>query len=219
MTLLACGYVLGRLRARARCRRLRLDLAMARHLAEHDSLTGLMNRSGAQHFYETRTAAGTTLAAVLVDLDGFKAVNDTWGHQVGDAQLMAVARRLTDACASIGAVASRLSGDEFLLLVPDADADLVQEQVMGILAQLGTPITLLAGDALMVSLTPGASAGIAVPQRDEPWSNLLRHADIALYQAKSLGGQAVLYTSGMQHPARRDLPGVRLRNSPLVNYA
>ncbi|NUP48425.1 MAG: GGDEF domain-containing protein, partial [Catenulispora sp.] len=200
--LLAFGYLLGHHRSRARCHRLRADLAAARHLAEHDALTGLVNRAGAQRYYEAQAASGVAVAAVLIDLDGFKGVNDTWGHEVGDAQLVAIARRLAEATAAIGAVAGRLAGDEFLLLMPDPDTALVHGQVAAILAQLGAPLTLVAADALLIDLTPRASAGIALPHPDRTWAGLLRRADIALYQAKAVGGHAVLHTSGMQHPRR-----------------
>lgn len=217
--LLAFGYVLGHHRSRARCHRLRADLAAARHRAEHDPLTGLVNRFGAQRFYEAQTASGVAVAAVLIDLDGFKDVNDTWGHEVGDAQLVAIAGRLADATAAIDAVAGRLAGDEFLLLVPGPDAGLLQAQVAAILAQVGAPLTLVAADALLIDLTPRASAGIALPHRDRTWAGLLRRADIALYQAKAVGGHAVLHTSGMQHPRRAGVRGSRLRDpAPVVDY-
>ena len=215
LPLLTSGYTLGRFCSRSRCRRLRTALTTARHLAEHDPLTGLLNRTGAQSFYESQAASSIV---VLVDLDGFKTVNDTWGHQVGDAQLVAIAQRLTDACAPIDAVAGRLSGDEFLLLLPETEPAAARAQVAAILAQLSTPITHSVVDAL-VNITPSASAGIAVPQGGQAWASQLRHADIALYQAKAVGGQAVLYATGMQQPARQDSRETRLRDSDLVNFA
>ncbi|MBW8817383.1 MAG: GGDEF domain-containing protein [Streptomyces sp.] len=220
--MLICGHLLGRICVRSRCRRLRNDLATAQWLAEHDLLTGLLNRAGAERHYETQTAAGRVLTAVLIDLDGFKAVNDTWGHHVGDAELVAVAERLAAECVPLGAVATRLAGDEFLLLVPDADPDAVHEvqaAVKAVLTRLSAPITLVAVDALQVSITPGASAGIALAEADGTWAVLLRCADIALYQAKTVGGRAVLYTPGMQQPSRRDVRGTRLRDAALANYA
>jgi diguanylate cyclase (GGDEF)-like protein len=232
--MLVCGYLLGRICARSRSRRLRTDLAAARWLAEHDQLTGLLNRAGAEHHYETETAAGRALTAVLIDLDGFKAVNDTWGHHVGDAELGAVADRLAAACVPLGAVATRLAGDEFLLLIPDTDPDAVQEVVQAVLTRLGAPMTLVVVDDLPVSITPRASAGIALPEGNGAWAPLLRCADIALYQAKTVRGRAVLYTPGMQQPSRHDVRGPdvggldvrgpdvrgpRLRDAALASYA
>ncbi|MFL6110480.1 MAG: diguanylate cyclase domain-containing protein [Catenulispora sp.] len=220
--MLIFGCLLGRACARFRCRRLRTDLATAQRLAEHDPLTGLLNRAGAERHYETQTAAGRVLTAVLIDLDGFKAVNDTWGHHIGDAELVAVAERLAAACVPLGAVATRLAGDEFLLLIPDADPDAVHEvqaAVKAVLTRLSAPITLVAVDALQVSITPSASAGIALPEADGTWAVLLRCADIALYQAKTVSGRAVLYTPGMQQPSRRDVRGTRLRDTALATYA
>jgi len=211
-TTLITGFLLGAIRARPELRRIRAELAAARRLAEHDPLTGLPNRAGARRHLDLQVAAGTAQIAVLIDLDGFKAVNDTWGHQIGDAQLAAVADRLAAACSLIGALASRLGGDEFLLLLRPADLPTVLGQVTAILAGLGKPMTLRTRDAVTVILSPGASAGIALPETGSAWADLLRHADIALYRAKARPGRAVLYTCGMQQPA---LPGLSTQSGSL----
>jgi diguanylate cyclase (GGDEF)-like protein len=217
-TMLTAGSLFGGVRVQSRFRQLRAELVAARWSAEHDPLTGLLNRVGVQRHYEAQVVAGRALVAVLIDLDGFKAVNDTWGHQAGDAQLAAVGGRLAEACAAIDAQASRLAGDEFLLLLPDADPRAVLEQVTAILARLSAPITLLAADTFLATTAPSASAGIALPEGEGTWADLLRCADIALYRAKAMNGQPVLYTCGMQQPSFRDSRGPRLRDSEVANY-
>ena len=197
---LITGFLLGAVRTCPSRRRLRADLAAARRQAEHDPLTGLPNRTGAQRRHELLLAAGSAHVAVLIDLDGFKAVNDTWGHQVGDAQLAAVAERLAAACSTIGAVACRLAGDEFLVLLPEADRCDVLRQVKAILAALGKPVTLRTEGSGTLSIRTSASAGIALPESESSWADLLHRADIALYWAKTLSGHAVLHTNGMKQP-------------------
>ena len=207
------GFVLGSVPALPLLRRLRTETVRARHLAEHDPLTGLPNRCGAQRHFHDQAAAGQACAAVLLDLDGFKAINDTWGHHVGDAHLTAVADRLTAGCRPIGGFAARLAGDEFLLLLPPVDPDTVLRQVTVLLARLGAPLALPVDDTTTITCTPGASAGIALPEPETTLADLLRRADIALYQAKALRGRAMLYTHGMRQPVSAGAhSGLRLRD-------
>jgi diguanylate cyclase (GGDEF)-like protein len=208
---LIAGFLLGAVCAWPKLRRTRTELASARWLAEHDPLTGLPNRAGAQRRHQLRVAAGQAYAAVLLDLDGFKAVNDTWGHRTGDAHLSAVAQRLAAACTPTGGLAARLGGDEFLLLLPHTDPHTAFEHVTAILAQLGEPMTLPVEDTTTITATPSASAGVALPEPGSTWADLLHRADIALYQAKTRPGHAVLYTRGMRQP----LPGSTLRGPRL----
>jgi len=200
---LIAGFLLGAVSAQPKLRHARAELADTRHLAEHDSLTGLLNRTGAHSYYHRRTTAGQ-YAAVLLDLDGFKTVNDTWGHQTGDMLLKALATRLSRACTAIGATASRLAGDEFLLLLPHCDARTAVVEAVKILDRLGAPIRLPLEDGAITAITPTASAGIALPRSDGSWSDLLRRADIALYQAKSRPGHVVLHTPDMNQPPVRN---------------
>src|SRR5690349_9857997 len=138
MTLLAAapagtaGFLAGLATMRHRVRRLSGDVAHARWLAHHDTLTGLPNRAGARHHFHREADAGRLSALALLDLDDFKTVNDTWGHLAGDAQLAAIAIRLQAECRDIGAVACRLGGDEFVLLMPSADPQTVVHQVEAI---------------------------------------------------------------------------------------
>ena len=166
--------------------------ASAIEQAMHDPLTGLPNRE----LFERRVVAALTgaaqeaagqetagPAALLVDLDRFKAVNDTLGHPVGDALLRLVAKRLRSVLRP-GDVVARLGGDEFALLVPPVPepVDLAQ-LAKRIVDVLGRPYLI---DGHLVNI--GASIGVAQAPRDgRGHSQLLRCADLALYHAKESG--------------------------------
>ena len=165
-----------------------------RHETLHDALTGLPNRTFLQlRLREAieRLEAGAIggLAAVIMDLDGFKEVNDTLGHQHGDALLVEVAERLILAAGSRATVA-RLGGDEFAVLVPDVVA---AKQAMdvgdAIIAGMRAPFAV---DDL--ELTVSASLGISLaPEHATTASGLLKKADIAMYSAKSAGAAAARF--------------------------
>lgn len=93
-TALIAGFLHGGVSAKAKLRQTRPQMAASRRLAELNPLTDLPNRAGAQRHLQLQAAAGRAPAAVLLDLDELKAVNDTWGHQAGDAVLIAVAQRV-----------------------------------------------------------------------------------------------------------------------------
>lgn len=158
-----------------------------RHQSLHDALTGLPNRvlilDRAQHVLARAQRDGTEVAALFVDLDGFKEVNDTLGHHVGDVLLAMVAHRLTTAVRASDTV-GRLGGDEFVVLVEgaslDAGAGAVADRLLDVLRE---PFHLPGSDR---ALTVGASIGIAVGLRPSP-DELLRDADAALYRAKAAG--------------------------------
>lgn len=210
---LITGVLIGAGSTRPKLRRTRAELADTRLQAECDPLTGLPNRAGALRHLHLQAAVGRAQAAVLLDLDKFKTVNDTWGHQTGDALLVAIAARLAHACTSIDALAARLSGDEFLLLLPQTDPRTVLSQVVTVLNRLHEPMKLSIDRATTTTLTPRASAGIALAEPGNTWADLLRYADIALYHAKTQPGEAVLYTRGMlQPPLPTAHHGPRLRD-------
>ncbi|MEY9930560.1 diguanylate cyclase (GGDEF)-like protein [Catenulispora sp. GP43] len=196
----ATGFLAGVATMRRRLRRAAGEAAHARWLADHDALTGLPNRTAARHHYQHAALAGRPPAAALLDLDDFKTVNDTWGHQVGDAHLVAVGERLAAACRDVGARAFRLGGDEFVLLLPSADAAAVVRDVRAIVCALGAPQFLKLDESRSVTLVPSASAGIAVPIAGDAFSDVLRCADVALYHAKRYGAAPHLYTPDMRHP-------------------
>jgi diguanylate cyclase len=157
--------------------------------AQRDPLTGLLNRSGLQEASERVLAAGQA-TLVFVDLDFFKEVNDTLGHELGDLLLCAVAGRLKGLLPP-NATLARQGGDEFVLLLPGAapQAEAVAEAVCRALAQpfaLGTAGGSAAQAAQAVQV--GASLGLAsAPGDGRDLMTLMRRADMALYAAKTAG--------------------------------
>ena len=170
-----------------RQRQIAAENAANRYLARHDELTGLPNR---KQFEEFTTAAingarqkGGKSALFALDLDGFKAVNDTLGHAIGDGLLRAAAKRLKASLRGDDLLA-RLSGDEFAIVVPDvADTDMLTPLADRILQLLSAPFRV-DGHEIQVS----CSIGLAVaPENGADLDSLMRNADFALYRAKSEG--------------------------------
>jgi len=159
-----------------------------RHAAEHDVLTALPNRAFflqalTQAMEAARLGPGRRCAILFVDLDGFKAVNDTHGHLAGDQVLVAVARRLESGLRA-GDTLARFAGDEFTILLDGVDDPrTTEETARRIAAALGAPLQV-AGRRLHVT----ASIGIAWagPSHGRP-EDLIRDADAAMYRAKALG--------------------------------
>ncbi len=155
------------------------------HAAHHDALTGLPNRTLFRKELEARIAvaraAGPYVAILLLDLDGFKNVNDTLGHATGDALLREVAERLSR-LAGPDDLVCRLGGDEFIILSAapsEGEACGFAEEVI---AEIGLPY-LLAERELSIA----TSIGLALSQPGFGPEELLKHADLALYEAKRLG--------------------------------
>ncbi|MBB2949217.1 diguanylate cyclase (GGDEF)-like protein [Actinoplanes lutulentus] len=155
-----------------------------RHQANTDGLTGLANRT---HLQEEMAEAldghqPGTVSLLLIDLDGFKAVNDTLGHPAGDALLAGVARRLTESVRGNDLVA-RLGGDEFAVLLRECDTTAAEHTARRILRSLETPLPV--GNGAMTRAN--ASIGAATAGPDADIETLLRDADIAMYAAKHAG--------------------------------
>jgi len=173
--------------------------------ALHDSLTGLPNRALILDRIGQMLARGrrqhTPVAALFLDLDNFKDINDTLGHRAGDQLLIEVGNRLGGAIRDSDTV-GRLGGDEFVVLAEgvslDAGVLVVAERILDVLA---TPFDLAGSD---VPLMVTASIGIAEGDRATPEA-LLQDADIAMYQAKSAGKQrAVRFLPSMQEAVDRN---------------
>jgi diguanylate cyclase (GGDEF)-like protein len=173
-------------------------------LATHDPLTGLPNRTLivdrlSQMLARFRRSGGP-IAAVFIDLDNFKQVNDTLGHAAGDELLSAVALRLKTVLRETDAL-GRLGGDEFVVIAEDMSLDVGPELIAQRLADsLGEPFTLLdARHRVLVT----ASIGVACAAKATCAEELLRDADIAMYRAKWEGkDRSVVCESGMQGAIR-----------------
>jgi diguanylate cyclase (GGDEF)-like protein/PAS domain S-box-containing protein len=157
------------------------------HLADHDALTGLLNRrlleDRLQQSINLARRNDSMVAVMLIDLDGFKAVNDQYGHLMGDYVLRTVAKRLKD-CVRESDTVARLGGDEFVVLLSGQrlaeDSGVVAEKILGALTE---PVA--AGGR---RFDIGASIGISIFPRDGAGpEQLLKHADAAMYRVKEAG--------------------------------
>jgi diguanylate cyclase (GGDEF)-like protein len=178
---------------------LRQALTDARHDAMHDVLTGLPNRALlrdrlARAFLRSERHA-SSVALVFVDLDGFKHVNDSLGHDAGDQLLMEVGRRFHGVVRETDTVA-RLGGDEFAVLVEDVtDVTDVTDVAERLLEVLTEPVSLEQRD-----VSVNASIGIAMSSAKATDSRtLLRNADVAMYEAKRSGGGRYVYFAEDMH--------------------
>ena len=169
---------------------LRHQLAAERHAAVHDDLTGLPNRRG---FYcagtaLVREAERRPLLAVLVDLDDFKRINDTFGHRAGDEVLVNVARRLAGIAA--GGLVARLGGDEFAAVLDQprghsggftGHGDCLAESARRLTEVLSAPISVAGGWKVAVR----ASIGVVAVTAGSGLDDVLERADAAMYRAKT----------------------------------
>jgi diguanylate cyclase (GGDEF)-like protein len=157
------------------------------HLARHDALTGLANRLFLNDRIERAVArarrTGNSVALLLIDLDGFKQVNDAHGHAVGDELLVVIANRLRE-CVREADTVARLGGDEFVVLLEDIRHPEGPGQIVDkLIAAVQMPVMLDAG-----TLRVSASIGIAcMPQHAGKADELLERADAAMYAAKAAG--------------------------------
>ncbi len=179
-------------------------LGQIRHQALYDGLTGLPNRTlildRAEQMLARARRHNLPTAALFLDIDGFKDVNDTLGHEAGDQLLQAVASRLEKTLRQADTI-GRLGGDEFVVLVEGVSVEAGPEAVAErLLAVLKEPFVLDVGE--QVSLNISASIGIAVGQRPSQLE-LLRDADVALYAAKASGKACfVVFQPEMQTAVR-----------------
>jgi diguanylate cyclase (GGDEF)-like protein/PAS domain S-box-containing protein len=181
----------------------KLTEARLLHAAFHDNLTGLRNRvyfmdrlDGA--LQRARTRKEYRAAVIYLDLDGFKAVNDTLGHRIGDLLLIEVAQRLKEST-RIEDTLARIGGDEFTLLLNDVGSTAqALEVAQRILNRISTPI-YLAGNS--VHVTPSIGLCLLDPSRSLS-EEVLRDADTAMYRAKQQGGmRCVIFDDSMHHAA------------------
>ena len=178
------------------------------HQANHDALTGLPNRnllnSRIALALSSARSSGQHVAVLYLDLDGFKFVNDSFGHSFGDALLCSVAARLDGVVRESDTIA-RLGGDEFVILLPMlADPDGAMNVAVKVIESFTAPISQDGRD-----LHLSASIGISIfPQDGETSDSLLQHADVAMYRAKAAGRNGVQSYSmemGVQAQERMEL--------------
>lgn len=157
--------------------------------AQTDELTTLLNRRAIlQHWRRLVERSRGTAYAFSIDLDGFKPINDRYGHHTGDAVLVEAAARMREAIGDRRAVVGRIGGDEFLAILHTrhVDDEIVEQLGSDLLAALEVPFAV---EGREVALT--ASVGVAVSRQDVPAMATLREADYALYRVKAEGGSAV----------------------------
>jgi diguanylate cyclase (GGDEF)-like protein len=171
-------------------------------LAEYDSLTGLANRHRMNRKLDALLAsfkaARRSCAVMMLDLDRFKAVNDTMGHPAGDALLKQVAQRLTGIIGKRGEI-GRLGGDEFQIILPDVDDRGTLGELAAKIVQLVSQPYPIDGKQAMI----GTSVGAAIaPYDGDTREELIRNSDLALYAAKNGGrGQYRFYSSDLKDEA------------------
>jgi diguanylate cyclase (GGDEF)-like protein/PAS domain S-box-containing protein len=208
----ACTHYIGIIRDVTARKRIEAELV---HNAHHDALTGLPNRKLFRDRLEQSLRRAKRyqdgLGLLYIDLDGFKPINDSLGHDMGDLVLQVVSSRLLDVVRASDTVA-RVGGDEFVVLLPSCEkaihAERVAEKIIAAITQV------IVGQGKEIFITP--SIGVAhfetdVPEEDE----LIKCADIAMYQAKSLGKcQFVRYTRDLRQAQQtQDMMAVELSSA------
>ena len=158
------------------------------YLAFHDGLTGLPNRAlfhdRLEHAIERSRRDGMRLAVIFIDLDGFKGINDSLGHDAGDLLLKEIADRIRNRARRATDTVARLGGDEFTVLVEDVnDASCCDDFANDLIADISSPVRLRDRN-----LGVGASVGVACfPEDGAEAVDLIKHADVAMYVAKAEG--------------------------------
>jgi len=179
-----------------------------RHMAYTDGLTGLTNRlafrEALDHRLMAARASGHPLALLFADMDDFKRVNDTLGHEAGDEALLQFAQRISEAVATAGddAMLARFGGDEFVILLAEGDdvATRARELAERLVRELGKPLRVQGRELFL-----GASIGVTLfPDDAADATTLLKNGDIAMYQAKVAGKNCYRYYSrAMDHAVER----------------
>ncbi|WP_416397171.1 diguanylate cyclase domain-containing protein [Allohahella sp. A8] len=165
-----------------------VEASKAQRMAQEDPLTGLQNRRGCELYFErtsSQAAGMSELAAMVLDLDGFKAVNDSLGHAAGDQLLKVIAQRLQACVRSDSDLVGRFGGDEFVVILnlPSKNADAVGRIAQKILDEVSRPIPMDGASDVSV----GVSIGIACSRHFPGFDQLIKAADAAMYLVKSTG--------------------------------
>ena len=169
-------------------------------LSKTDDLTKLPNRRAVRGWLSDGLIARKPLALMLLDLDGFKEINDSLGHRAGDTVLKLVAVRMQEAVDQ-NVLVARLGGDEFAIILDTDDEIELMETAHDVLRELAKPIIV---DG--IEICPSGSIGVTVAlASDEDGSEVLRRADVAMYQAKNSGLGAALYDAQLDGFSRSRL--------------
>jgi diguanylate cyclase (GGDEF)-like protein len=186
-----------------------------------DPLTGLANRTLLEEITHRVLQRGGSVSVLFIDLDDFKAVNDSRGHAEGDGLLLVLAERLRS-CVRPGDVVARLGGDEFAIVV-NGGPDVARAVGERVLIALGVPVPLDDGTVITVHGSVGLAS--SADTGDRTAGALLRNADLAMYLAKAQGkNRMVAYADGMAEAARRradlaqDLAGAADAGQLAVHY-
>ena len=189
--------------------------ALVHFNAQHDALTGLPNRTllldRLEMAMRLARRQSSRLALLMIDLDHFKRINDSLGHQAGDSLLLAVSRQLQQCVCDVDSVA-RLGGDEFVVILNDVQRRDELAPILAKIAQaIATPV-IIEGHELIVTPTIG---GCLFPDDGTDTTTLLKHADIAMYHAKAAGrGNAQWFTTTMLQDTQDKLAlGIALRRA------
>lgn len=197
--LITAGVLVGRATLQGKVRRLERQQIT-------DALTGLVNRLGLTQHLNARTGARSPYALLLLDLDGFKLVNDAHGHRAGDALLTVIGSRLRSLQPGSG-IAARLGGDEFVV-VAGVHTD-VPALTYRIVRDLSEPVTVRL-DGADRTVQVGASVGVAYGAVGTPFRQVLHAADAAMYDAKRTRSH-IAYATGARHWLT-DAPTLRHRD-------
>ena len=159
----------------------------AEHLAHHDNLTGLPNRRMAERYFRDMLTLceqeGVGMGLIFVDVDNFKRVNDSYGHQCGDDLLRHIGTSISSQLRKTDKL-TRIAGDEFLLLLPRVTSSADIESILQKINNAVRDPVIISGE----TLTPALSMGIALaPEHGRDFRELLQKADTALYRAKAAG--------------------------------
>ncbi|HET7312954.1 GGDEF domain-containing response regulator [Salinisphaera sp.] len=169
------------------------------YLAEHDQVTGLFNRRVIQERIAKKLAEATerqgAFTVIYFDLDGFKSINDSLGHNIGDRALAMAAERLNDCCGS-GVLLGRMGGDEFVAVADEADTVRIEAVLADVLARFRVPVAVRE-HRLCVTISIGAAR---YPEDGADAVTLLAHADAAMYAAKRAGRDRFCWFAGIDQP-------------------
>ena len=177
--------------AEQRIHSLEAKLQHMSELVREDQLTGSLNRRGLDDVFERETARsdrrGTPLCVALLDLDDFKRLNDTYGHQAGDSALKHLVKIVKETLRSMDVIA-RFGGEEFLILLPETTVEAAAQTMTRLQRELTKHFFLHENEKVLITF----SAGVALRQPNEEQSALVKRADLAMYEAKKSGKNRVV---------------------------